>query len=1112
MKKLQLLLFLILQVCFYFASSQNRQLSLAHISASDGISQSNILCIQQDRYGFMWFGTWDGLNKYDGYKITLYKNKVGDSTSISYNYINYIAKSKNNDLWVGTNGGGLCRFNYNKENFTRYRHNPKDLNSISNDVVNSVFEDEEGKVWIGTQKGLDLFDPAKNQFQHFTNDPKNNSTISGAHIKYIFKDSYHNLWIGTATGGLNLYHPDSKDFTRFTYEKSNPSTISSNDIYTIFEDSKNRLWIGTNGGGLNLLNRATGQFTHFTHDEKNQNSLPVDAVLAINEDAKKNLWVSTENGGLSFFNYTTGMFTNIRSDEIDRESISNNSIYAIYKDAKENMWLGNFAGGIDIASRDKIYFTHFRHRMEKNSLSNNHVLSIIEDRNKNVWIGTDGGGLNLFDPITGNFTHFRHQKNNLKSICGDYVLSTCEDNKGNIWIGTWADGITVYNPTKNTFGHFKNDPGKSNSLASNNIWKIFADKDGDIWIGTYGAGVDLYNPKSKSFTHFDLNINFQGGLTNNYIVNIFEDKDGQLWFCSENGGLTGLNKMTNTITHFIHDESKNSISNNSINSILEDSKGNLWIGTMNGLNQFNKRTGQFKVYTVENGLPDDYIFGILEDGKHNLWLSTNKGIARFNPVTGQIKKFGLSDGLQSNEFKQQAFCKSRSGMMYFGGINGFNQFFPDSVKTIPFDPPLVLTSLQVLNKKVRIAVDENDPSPLKKSIAETKSVILSYLDDVFSFEFASLNYTNTEKKRYSYMLEGFDKDWNEAGTARMATYTHLDPGSYLFKVRGLNNEGEWSKKITTIQVIITPPFWLTWWFRLAIFAAIAGTMFAIYRLRTNAINAQKKKLQQQVLEQTKQLVLSAKEEHEARTDAEIARHETEIANNVLKLKNKELEQFAYVASHDLQEPLRTTTGFVELIQKQYYGKLDAKADKYLEFIADANQRMRVLIKDLLDFSRIGANGELERVDCNNVMKNLLSDIMVAINEAGACVEFDALPVIIGDPTEVKILFQNLITNAIKFRKKAIAPTVHVRAERREGYWEFAFKDNGIGIDKQYSQKIFDIFQRLHTRSEYAGSGIGLSHCKKIVELHNGKIWFESIPGEGSTFYFTLPAGVVEPTT
>jgi signal transduction histidine kinase/ligand-binding sensor domain-containing protein len=1107
MKNLQYSLFIILLSCWCTAYSQSKQTSFSHIETQDGLSQSNILCIQQDKNGFMWFGSWEGLNKYDGYKTAVYKNKVGDSNSISNNFINCIANSRNNDLWVGTNGGGLCRFNNGKDNFTRYRHNPKDVNSISYDFVKAVLEDESGKVWIGTQKGLDLYDPAKNKFEHFICDPNNKNTISDVSIKCILKDSNHNLWIGTVNGGLNLYHPATKSFTRFTHDKNNPATISSNDIYSIFEDSKKRLWIGTNGAGLNLLDRSTGQFTHFTHDDKNPNSLPGNVVLAINEDAKKNLWISAENRGLCFFNYTNSVFTNIKTDEIDKESISNNSVYAIFRDSKENMWLGNFAGGIDMANRDKIAFTHFRHRMDLNSLSNNQVLSITEDKKRNIWIGTDGGGLNLFDPITGNFTHYRHKKNNSNSICGDFVLTSFEDRKGNIWIGTWENGITVFNPAKNSYTHFKHETANVNSLTSNNVWKIFEDRDGNIWVGTFGGGLHLYNPQKKNFTHFNLNNNRKDGLSAEYIVNIFEDKEGLLWICTDNGGVTRLNKKTNEIAHFVHQETKNSISNNNVNSILEDRNGDLWICTMSGLNKFNKKTGQFIVYSMANGLPDDYVFGILEDGKNNLWLSTNKGISRFNPVTGQFKNFGPSDGLQSNKFKQQAFCKSLSGMMYFGGINGFNQFSPDSIKPIAFDPPLVLTNLLILNKRVLVAIDENDPSPLTKNITETKTVTLPYKDDVFTFEFASLNYTNTEKKQYAYMLEGFDKDWNEVGTTRMATYTHLDPGTYRFKVKGFNNEGEWSKNIATILVIITPPYWLTWWFKLAIFAAVTGTVIVIYRLRINAIDAQKKKLQQQVQEQTRQLVISAKEEHKARTDAETARHETEIANNELKIKNQELEQFAYVASHDLQEPLRTTTGFVELIQKQYYGRLDAKADKYLEFIADASQRMRVLIKDLLDFSRIGANGELERVDCNIIMKNLLSDIMVAIDEAGACIEFETLPVIIGDPTEVKILFQNLVTNAIKFRRKDIPPTIFVKAERKENFWEFTFKDNGIGIEKQYSQRIFDIFQRLHTRTEYAGSGIGLSHCKKIVELHNGKIWFESIPGEGSTFYFTLPAGI-----
>ena len=797
----------------------------------------------------------------------------------------------------------------------------------------------------------------------------------------------------------------------------------------------------------------------------------------------------------------------IKSDEIDKESIRNNSTYAIYKDSKKNMWIGNFAGGVDMANRDKSRFTHYRHKLVNNSLSNNQVLSIMEDRNQNIWIATDGGGLNLFNPLNNNFTHYRHQKNNTQSIAGDNVLNTMEDSKGNIWIGTWAAGITVFNPQKNTYKHFKNEPGNENSLSCNNAWKIFEDKDHNIWIGTFGNGLELYNPAKNKFTHFKFDRNNPDGISTENIVNIFEDSDGQLWICGENGGISLLNRKTNTFTHLVNDATKNSISNNSVNTVLEDDHKDLWIGTVMGLNKYNKKTNRFTTYTIADGLPGDYIFGLLQDDKKNIWISTNKGISCFNPVTHVFKNYDLSDGLQSNEFKQLAYCKTKSGMMYFGGINGFNQFNPATILSIPFEPPLVLTDFQVFNKKVTIAPTNNDVSPLLQSITETSSITLPYSAGVFSFEFATLNYTHSEKKQYAYMLEGFDMGWNEVGTNRTATYTHLDPGTYTFKVKGLNNEGKWSLKQISIQVVITPPFWLSWWFKLGVFLSVVGGVVAFYFIRLKAIYSQKVKLQQQVQEQTTQLIILANEEHKARSEAENARHETELANNELKIKNKELEQFAYVASHDLQEPLRTTTGFVELIQKQYRGKIDDKADKYLDFIADASDRMRVLIKDLLDFSRIGANGELERVDCNEILKNTISDLMVAIDESNADIQIGRLPIIIGDPTEVKILFQNLLINALKFRKKNVAPFIQISAKLKEGFWEFAIRDNGIGIQPEHGHRIFDIFQRLHTRSEYAGSGIGLSHCKKIVELHNGKIWVESEPGEGSTFYFTLPEGI-----
>lgn len=1095
MKALRYFFLIFLHCLFSFAFSQSHHIQFDHIGTAEGLSQSNVFCIMQDSRGFMWFGTWEGLNKYDGYTMTVYKNDLLDSNSISNNFITSITQSKNAGLWIATSGGGICRYNRNNEHFTRYRHDPKNVNSICSDLVNTILEDEQGKVWIGTEAGLDMFDPVKNKFEHFTYNPDDTNSLSNLFVSYVFEDTHHDLWICTSNG-LNLFNRESKTFTHFQHDKNNSKSIGANIVSTMFEDSKHRLWIGTVGAGMDLFNKKTGIFLHFKHDENTTNTLPFNVVANINEDADNNLWIATRNGGLSIFDYTAGIFTTYKNDKVDKESISHNSLNYIYKDSKNNMWVGNFANGIDVANRDKIKFTWFRNMMQQNSLSNNQVLSIMEDTKKNIWIGTDGGGLNLFNSQSEKFTHFQHEKNNAQSICGDYVLTSCEDSKGNIWIGTWGNGVTVYNPANNTFKHFKNDPANPSSLSSNNAWIIYEDKDKNIWIGTCGGGLNLLNADQTTFTHYVYDSRRSDEISSNYIVSLFEDSDGEMWICTNVGGLNLFNKKTKTFSHFIHDDAKNSINDNYLSSIWEDSNKNLWIGTRSGLNVFNKKTNQFKVYTMVDGLPDNVVFGILEDRKKNLWLSTNKGISCFNPVTKVFKNFDVSDGLQGNEFKVQAFCKSSSGMMYFGGTNGLNQFFPDSIKSIVFDPPVVFTDFQIFNKHVSIAINKNDPSPLTKIITETKTITLPYSNTVFSFEFATLNYTASEKKQYAYMLEGFDKGWNEGGTRRTATYTNLDPGSYTFKVKGLNNEGHWSSHITTIQLIITPPFWLTWWFRLLAFVSIIGCAIAFYKFRTNAINNQKIKLQQQVDEQTRQLIQSTCEEQKARKEAE-------HANKELEQKNKEMEQFVNIVSHDLQEPLRTTTSFVNLLQQQYKDKLDEKSDKYFNFITDASARMRTLIKDLLDYSRIGAQKKFVPVDCNVIIQEVLADLGNAIDEAHAIITTDELPVITGYRTEIKQLFQNLIINAIKFRKKDTVPGIKISAKNFDDYWQFSVKDNGIGIEEQYKEKIFLIFQRLHTRTAYEGSGIGLAHCKKIVEIHGGKIWLESIPEEGTTFYFTI---------
>lgn len=1097
------LLLLTCAIVYLAAFSQKPQVKFTHFKTDQGLSESNVLCMLQDSRGFMWFGTGNGLNRFDGYNFTIYKHDPADSTTIGQNFISYIDEGRNGDLWISTLGGGLSRYNRKKNRFTTYMTNPANHNSISRDDIYCAIEDSYGKVWIGTMGGgLDLFDPATKTFRHFVHDKQNSSSIGDDYVRCIFEDSRQNIWIGTTNGGLQLYDRARNSFTRFQFDKKNDQTISSNNISVIFEDSRGNLWIGTAADGLNLYNSTTKTFTRILYDASGKNGLVDNAVRAIGEDSHGNLWFGTENAGINIFNPKKNTYQLIQYDEFESSSLGANSINTIYKDGKGNMWVGTFNAGIGLVSIDAGKFAHYKHHPLTNSLSNDHVLCVFEDSRKRIWIGTDGGGLNLFDPQKRKFTCFKHKPGNANTIAGNNVLSVCEDRYGNLWIGTWAGGVTVFNKDKNTFKHYRHDAANPSSLSSNEVWTVFADDEKNIWIGTYGGGVNRFEPATQSFTRYQyIEGNDTSWLNDNWINALFDDHKGNIWISTAGGGINIMNKKTQHFSYLQPTTPKTPVSSTNVRGVCEDYRGNLWIASTYGVTFIDRKINTSRIFTSADGLSGDGTFGILEDDNGNIWISTDKGISMFDQVKKKFKNYGVSDGLQSNEFKE-AFCKTSGGQMYFGGNNGFNLFHPDSIGPVDFDAPVVITRFLVFNKPVA-ASTANNLSVLNEDITETRSITLPYDKSMFSFEFASLNYTSPEKKKYAYILEGFDKTWNESQN-HTATYTNLDPGKYVFKVRGVDNEGRWSDSITSIELIISPPFWLTWWFRISVLVIVAGSAVAFYKFRVNRIKNQKIKLEQLVNEQTSRLLHSTAEEKKARHEAEKARHEEALANKELERKNQELEQFAYITSHDLQEPLRTTSGFAELLQKKYADKLDEKARTYIAFIMSSADRMKVLISDLLDYSRIGRKRDRVQIDCNQVLQELTADLQKVIGETGTVITCGSLPVISGFHTEIKQLFQNLVLNAIKFSRKDVPPRIGITAERKEHMWLFACKDNGIGIEEQYWEKIFVIFQRLHSRAAYEGSGIGLAHCKKIVELHGGTIWVDSTFGEGTVFYFTIP--------
>lgn len=816
LKTLVLTLTLIIPIAFSLPTSlcaaENNKTQFEHIITDQGLSQSGIRCLLEDSQGFMWFGTEYGLNKYDGYQFTVYQYNELDSNSLSDNFINSIYEDKSGVLWVGTDGSGLNKFDRKTEHFTHYIHDPDNPNSLGSNRILSIYEDQLGTLWVGTEGGgLNQFNRNTEQFTHYTHKPDDSSSLSDDTVLSIYEDTLGLLWIGTADGGLNKFNRKIEQFTHYKKDATDPNTLSDNTVLSIYEDHLGRLWIGTADGGLNKFNRETGLFTHYTHDPANRNSLSHNTISAISEDRLGNLWLATSSWyGSSYgteldkFNPETGQFTHYTKDPANSKSLNDTVIVSLLRDQSDILWIGTALGGINKLDQKEHKFQRYKNDpANPSSLNNNHVMSIYEDRSGIIWIGTQGGGLDRFNRETEQFTYYIHDPNNPYSLSSDNVWSTYEDRSGMLWVGTFGSGLDKFERNIGKFTHYTNNPSDPNSLSNNTVTSIYEDSNGTLWIGTLSGGLNKFERETEKFIRYTNDTNKSNSLSDNNAFLIYEDQSGMLWIATWKG-LNKFNLKTEKFTLYKHDPNNlNSLNYDRILSIHEYPAGTLWIGTYGGgLDKFEIATETFTHYTEKDGLPSNSVVGILSDDEGNLWLSTGKGLSKFNPKTEKVRNYDISDGLQGNEFDGvKAYLKTKHGEMFFGGLNGFNAFYPEQVKDNPHIPPIVITDFKIFDKSVK----------LDSAISETKEIKLSYKANFFGFEFAALDYTNPKKNQYAYKLEGFDKDWIYSGSRRYATYTNLDGGTYTFRVKGSNNDGVWNEEGTSIKLIITPPPWKTWW-------------------------------------------------------------------------------------------------------------------------------------------------------------------------------------------------------------------------------------------------------------------------------------------------------------